>query len=308
MSNPPAKLLAKAESRGALTGILLILGTMVCFACMDASAKWLGSRLNPIQTIATRYVVSFVLVALFFNPWTKPGVLKTQHLGLQCGRALCLLLATATGWTAVRYLALTQLTSIVFAAPLLVAVLAGPMLGEKLGPRRVIAVCVGFAGVLVVTRPFGGSMHPAALLALLAALGNALYSILTRKLAAHDAPETTMFYTGLVGSVVVLPAVPFVWHSPMEWRVWAVLLALGGFGALAHWLLILAHRYTSASTLAPFYYAQIVGAVIFGFVIFHELPDRWTWTGTAIVIASGLYLFWRERVRQKPVPSADING
>jgi drug/metabolite transporter (DMT)-like permease len=211
-----------------------------------------------------------------------------------------------SGWTAVRFITLTKLTSITFAAPLIVALLAGPLLGEKIGPRRLVAVFVGFAGVLVVTRPFGGAMHPATVLAVVAAFANALYSILTRKLAAFDRPETTMFYTGLVGSVIMLPVLPFVWTTPAHVQTWAVLLCLGLLGALAHWLLILAHRRAPASLLAPFYYTQLLGAVAIGLVVFGEVPDRWTIVGSSIVIGSGLYLFYRERVRNKPVPSADV--
>lgn len=288
--------------------MLLTLAAVICFSAMDASAKWLGRHVNPAQVIAARYIVSFVCVALFFNPWTRPGVLRTRRLGLQCLRAVCLVVATFAGWTAVRHMPLTQLTSIVFAAPLIVAVLAGPMLGEKIGPRRLVAVMVGFLGVLVVTRPFGHAMPPATAFAVIAALANAFYSIFTRKLAAADPSETTMIYTGLVGTLVMLPLLPAVWERPDGATTWAVMIVLGALGALAHWLLILAHRYAPASTLAPLYYAQLIGAVVLGYVAFSEVPDRWTWAGSAIVIGSGLYLFYRERVRRKLVPSADPAG
>jgi drug/metabolite transporter (DMT)-like permease len=294
-----------APAPGALGGILLIVCAVLCFSCMDASAKWLARSVNPLQTIAARYLISFVAVAFFFNPRTRPGVLRTRSLRLQCGRGLCLVAATLSGFTAVRYLALTKLTSITFAAPLIVAVLAGPMLGERIGPRRVVAVAVGFIGVLVVTRPLSGHFHPATLLAVTAAFANALYSLLTRRLAAHDQPETTMFYTGLVGSIVMLPVLPFVWRTPASTGVWVVTIALGLFGALAHWLLILAHRRSGASVLAPFYYAQLLGAVALGFIVFGELPDRWTVAGSAIVTGSGLYLLYRERVR-RTFPSTDV--
>lgn len=272
---------------------------------MDASAKWLARTVNPLQTIAARYVISFVAVAAFFNPLARPELVRTRNLRLQCGRALCLVAATLSGFFAVRFLPLTKLTSITFAAPLIVAVLVGPLLGEKMGPRRVAAVCVGFIGVLVVTRPFGGGFHPATILAVIAALANAVYSILTRRLAAFDQPETTMFYTGLAGSILMLPVLPFVWRTPDHLDVWLVTLALGLFGALAHWLLILAHKRAPASILAPFYYTQLLGAVVLGYVIFGELPDRWTGIGAAIVTGSGLYLVYRERVRRTH-PSTDM--
>jgi drug/metabolite transporter (DMT)-like permease len=298
----------KQEGRGMARGILLIVAAVLCFSCMDASAKWLGRRLNPWQVIAVRYVFSFLLTAVFINPRTQPGVLRTRRVTLQVVRALCILTATVTGWIAVRYIALTQLTTINFGAPLIVAVLAGPMLGEKIGPRRLVAVGVGFLGVLIVTRPFSGAFHPAMGLALVAAFANAFYSIFTRQVSAHDRPETTMLYTGLVGSVVMLPVGIFVWRTPADPATWIVLLVLGSFGALAHWLLILAHRRAPASMLAPFYYMQLLGAVVLGVLVFGEFPDRWTAVGSAVVTGSGLYLFYRERVRRKPVPSADVAG
>lgn len=307
MPEPHTPTRPTAEPPGTIAGILLIVGAVLCFSCMDASAKWLGRAVGPVQTIAARYILSFLFVAVFFNPWSRPGLLRTRSWGRQCGRALCLVTATLSGWTALRFLPLTKLTAITFAAPLIIALLAGPLLGERIGPRRLVAVGVGFTGVLVVTRPFDGAVHWATLLAIVAALANAFYSLLTRQLAAHDPPETTMFYTGLVGSVIMLPAAPFAWTPPGSARVWLMMMALGVFGALSHWLLILAHRRAPASALAPFYYAQILGAVVLGIVVFDEFPDGWTMVGSAIVTASGLYLFYRERVRQKH-PSADVAG
>jgi drug/metabolite transporter (DMT)-like permease len=114
-----------------------------------------------------------------------------------------------------------------------------------------------------------------------------------------------MFYTSLVGTVLMSPLLPFIWKTPSTPLVWCVLIGLGILGALGHWLLILAHRHAPASVLAPFFYAQIIGATLFSVGLFGELPDRWTLLGSAIVIASGLYLLYRERVRQK-FPSADL--
>lgn len=295
-----------AETSQRLGGILLLIGAVLCFACIDASAKWLNRTMPPLQTVAVRYLGSFVLTALFLNPVTRPGILRTRRLGLQCVRGLCLVTATLSGFTAVRFLRLSELTTINFAAPLIVALLAGPMLGEKIGPRRLVAVFVGFTGVLVVTRPGSGSFQPAALLVIVAACANALYSIITRRLAADDSPETTMFYTVLVGCVLALPVLPFVWHAPTAPLTWSVIAVLGAAGALGHWLLILAHKRCPASALAPFYYAQLLGAVVIGALVFGEWPDRWTFLGGSIVIGSGLYLLYRERVRHKAIPSTDL--
>ena len=284
-----------AEQRRRLVGIALMLGAVACFACLDASAKWINRTTDPLQTAAVRYLGSFVLVSLFFNPWSRAGILRTASLRLQAGRALCLVFATICAFTALKYLRLTEVTSITFASPLVVALLASPILGERIGAHRLAAVLAGFAGVLVVTRPGVGGLHIAALFAVGAACGNALYSITTRLVAGRDSSETTLFYTGLVGSLVFLPITPLVWSWPEAPLTWLLLGALGTFGALGHWLLILAHRRAPASALAPFFYAQLLWATLLGFLVFGETPDRWTLIGGAIVMASGLYLVLRER-------------
>lgn len=286
------------EQRRRLVGIALMLGAVACFACLDASAKWINRSTDPLQTAAVRYIGSFLLVGLFFNPVSRSGLLRTRNLRLQCGRALCLVAATICSFFALKYLRLTEATSITFSSPLIVALLAGPILGERIGRRRLAAVLTGFAGVLVITRPGLGGVHAAALLALGAACANALYSMATRLVAANDPSETTLFYTGLVGSVVFLPVLPFVWVWPAASSTWLLLAGLGLFGALGHWLLILAHRHAPASVLAPFFYVQLLWATLLGFLVFGESPDRWTLLGGAVVMASGLYLVFHERAKR----------
>ncbi|MSU65760.1 MAG: DMT family transporter [Opitutus sp.] len=289
-----------------LAGIALLASAVACFACIDASAKWLNRSMPPMQTVTVRYLSSFLISGLLLNPLRKPGIMRTRRPWLQCARAACVVVMSICTYTAFQYLPLTTLTSITFAAPLLVAVLAAPLLGETLGPRRAVAICIGFAGVLVVTRPWSGSFHWAMLLALATAGLNALYALATRVLAAYDPPQTTMFYTGLVGAISVLPIMPFVWHTPTSPQVWVVMGLFGLFGALGHWLLILAHLRAPASVLAPFFYTHLIWATALGAIIFQELPDRWTMIGGAIVMSSGLYLLYRERIRHRQ-PSVDVS-
>src|SRR5215207_888350 len=188
-----------------------------------------------------------------------------------------------------------------FSSPLIVALIAGPLLGEGIGRRRLVAVLIGFAGVLVVTRPGSHGVHPAVILAVGTACANALYSVATRLVAAHDSPETTLFYTGLVGSILILPVAPFVWATPTSALVWLAMAGVASFGALGHWLLILAHKRAPASIVAPFFYAQLLWATLLGWLVFGEVPDRWTLIGGAIVMGSGLYLlsrhYWQNRWR-----------
>jgi len=281
--------------RDRLLAITLMCGALMCFACLDTSAKWLNRYMDPIQTVWVRYIGSILFVTALINPVTHPGALKSNRLALQLARSLLLFLSTILNFFALRYLQLVETMSILFSTPLIVALIAGPLLGEWAGPRRLAAIAVGFVGVLVVTRPGIGGLHPAALLSVAGAFCYALYSLATRVLAAHDSSETTMVYSGFAGVVLTTPIIPFVWTAPPSLMVWLVMFAVGAFGALGHWLLIVAHRYAPAPVRAPFIYTQIVWMIALGLIVFGDVPDAWTLTGAGIVVLSGLYLLYRER-------------
>jgi drug/metabolite transporter (DMT)-like permease len=149
--------------------------------------------------------------------------------------------------------------------------------------------------VLLVARPGFGGMHPAALLSLASAVCYALYSISTRLLARTDSSETTLFYSNLVGALAMLPVVPFVWTAPTSWFVVALMVVIGALGSFGHYLLIRGHRLAPASALAPFIYTQLVWTTTLGFLVFGDVPHRWTIVGGLIVVGSGLYLLYRER-------------
>ena len=170
------------------------------------------------------------------------------------------------------------------------------MLGEWVGPRRWAAIGVGFIGVLVVTRPGFGLVHPAALLALLATLSYAAYMLTTRLLSRVDSNDTTLFYSNFIGAVVMLPVVPFFWHTPDLFQ-FALMIMAGALASFGHYMLIAAHRHAPASMLSSFIYSQLVWVVMLGYVVFGDVPDGYTLAGASIVIASGLYIFHRERIR-----------
>ncbi len=287
-----------------MIAIGLICAAVLCFSLLDTSAKWLGQSMNPLQVVFVRYAGSMVLVFLLINPWTHPGVLRTKKPGLQWIRSFLLLGSTALNFVALRYLQLAETISIMFAGPLLVALASGPLLGEWAGPRRLAAIGVGFIGVLVVTRPGFGGMHPAALLTVVGCFFYAFYSLSTRMLAGHDSSETTMVYSGAAGTLATLPLLPWIWETPQTPLTWVVMFVAGAMGGFGHWLLILAHRLAPATVLAPFIYSQIVWMLLLGWLVFGQLPDRWTFIGAGIVIASGLYLLYRERVRHVPEESS----
>jgi len=283
-----------SERSQRLRGIALMCAAVAMFACLDTSAKFLGGYLPVLEVVWGRYLAGFAFVLIWANPITKPSLMRTQRPVLQTVRALCLLGSTFFNFLSLRYLQLDEALAIMFSTPFLVVLAAGPILGEWVGWRRLIAVCIGFTGILVVTRPGAGGIHPAALLTLAAAICYVFYSIMTRMLSRSDASDTTWFYTNAVGAAVMTAVVPFVWVTPDWWMV-PVMIAGGALGSFGHRLLIIAHRLAPAPVLSPFMYSQIVWIMILGFAVFGDVPNAWTLTGSAIVVLAGLYLIQQER-------------
>jgi len=281
-------------------------GAVATFACLDATGKYLLRYMDPLQIVWARYFGAFVLALIFLNPITKPKMMTTSRPFMQIGRSALLLLSTALNFFALRYLQLDEALAILFSTPFLVALLCGPLLGEWVGWRRWTAISVGFLGVLLVARPGFGGLHPAALLSLGSAVCYALYVISTRVLARTDSNETTLFYSNLVGAVAMLPVIPFVWTTPNSAFVIALMVLIGAFGSGGHYLLICGHRLARASTLAPFIYTQMVWTTTLGFLVFGQVPHRWTIIGGLVVVLSGLYLLNRERKVGKAEPSAPV--
>lgn len=300
-SMPPLPLPALdkvGEQRRRLVAVGLICGAFACFSALDATAKWLSPQIGTLETTFARYIFSFLIVSAFLNPWSKPGILRSKRPGLQWIRSFALLASTFLNFLALQYLQLAETITILFLQPMLVALISGPLLGEWVGPRRLVAIGVGFLGVLLVTRPGAGGIHWAAIYSFLGVGVYAAYSLITRLLASQDPPETTMVYSAAAGVVVLTPLMPFTWHASPGPLTIVMMVVIGLWGAVGHWLLILAHRLAPAAILAPFMYSQIFWMVGLGYFVFGDVPDRFTLAGGAIVIASGLYLLHRERVRR----------
>jgi len=277
-----------------LRGILLIIAAFCTFAMLDTTAKYLVQHYPTAQVVWARYVGHVVLAAAILLPMHGRSLLHSRAPGLQILRSLFLFGSTCANFAALQFLQLAETSSIMFSAPLMVAMLSIPLLGEYIGPRRWTAIFLGFAGVLIVVRPGLGLMHWAASLSLLAALFGACYQISTRKLAGVDRAVTTQFYSAIIGAVAITPVMPYVWETPDLTGVLLMVLlgALGGFG---HWLLILAHRLAPAPVLAPFLYIQLLPMILLGYLVFSDFPDLWTLVGAGVVVFSGLYLLYRER-------------
>lgn len=197
------------ERRQRLTGIALMCGAVACFSVLDTGAKYLSTHMDVLQVVWVRYTAAFLLTLAISNPIRTPRLMATSRPLLQVGRAVLLLGSTSSNFLALQYLQLDQALAITFSAPFLVAVLSGPLLGEWVGWRRWTAIGVGFVGVLLVTRPGFGGIHPAALLCLVNALCLALYGICTRILTRTDSNQTTLFYSNAVGAALGCRSCPW---------------------------------------------------------------------------------------------------
>ena len=300
MQDVAEKAAADTQARRRLEAIGFMIAAVFLFSALDATAKYLVTRegLPVAQVVWARFIGQFMLLFLLvpaFGVMSARALFTTSKLSLQLVRSVLMVATTAFNFLAIQHLRLDQAITIVFLAPLVVALLAGPLLGEWVDRRRFAAILVGFAGVLVAVRPGFGAVHPAVVYAFAAMLAYALFMLLTRHMARYDRPLVTLFYSMFVGTFAGAPIAFLVWQMPQSALAWALLGALGVFGGLGHWLFLHAYQRAPAPTIAPFLYMQLLTMVAFGFAVFGDLPDGWTLGGAALIVASGVYLIHRER-------------
>src|SRR6185369_8034788 len=274
------------QRRHRLIGIALMCGAVALFACLDTTAKYLNTQMDALEVAWARYTSAFLLTLFVSNPLTHTSLLRTKNLKLQIVRSVLLVSSTVLNFIALRWLQLDEALSIIFTFPFIVAIASGPMLGEWLGWRRWCAICFGFAGVLVITRPGFGGMHPAALISLAATVCYGLYAVITRIVSRVDSNQTSLFYANFIGALVMLPVIPLVWRPPADLGIAALLLMTGALGSTGHYFLIAGHKLAPASALAPYVYTQLIWVIILGYLVFGQVPNNWTIAGATIVIAS----------------------
>jgi len=282
-----------AEARGAA---LLVLATAL-FASMDAIGKGLMQRHDPFQVVWARYAAQAVIVAIIVSP-RLGRVIRTARPGLQVIRSALLFMATLCGFFAFSVMPLADATAIFQTAPLAITALAALILREPVGPRRWAGVMIGFLGALIIVRPGADVFQPAALLPMLGALFFAGYSIATRFLGRDESYWTTFLYTAALGALIASAFVPLVWVTP-TWADAALMLAMGAIGSAGQFLLIVAFNTAPASAIAPFTYAGLIFATLWGYLFFGDAPDGWTATGAAVIVGSGVYVWRRERMRKR---------
>ncbi len=280
-----------------IAGIGLILCAVFLFSCLDSCAKWLVvSGVPPFEVVFVRYLTNFLLALAFFAPGQGLSLFRSGNIRLEVLRGAALMGSSVFNFFAVRYLPLTVTGSIAFSMPLILCGLSVPLLGEKVGWRRWVAIAVGFCGVLVIVRPGGAEFHWAMLLSVATATCAAFYSVFTRKLAGRDPTTTQQIYaTGLATVCLMPPALASGWQWPADNVGWFALFAAGVFGGLGHLLVTIAHRFAPASVLAPFNYFQIIWMTTLSWIIFAQPPSVSIFIGAPIVVGSGLYIWIREK-------------
>ena len=283
------------SARNRLTGIGLVSLTYLVFALLDGSAKWLVGGMPVIMVVWLRFAIHVVVAGAVLFPVKGLALVRTSHWRWHGVRALMFMAMTGINFWALQYLQLTVTSSIFFSVPLIIALASASFFGERLDAGKWIAIVAGFAGVLVIVRPWGAEFHPAMLASVVNALLYAIFMMMTRRLAAYDSPETIQYLPAVGATIGLAPFALAAWETPEGWLEWSVACLTGVLGGLGHYLLALAHRYAPASVIAPFLYQQVVYMALFGYLVFGDVPSAWVWLGAAVVVGSGLYLFARER-------------
>ncbi len=282
-------------------GILLMVLGMLLLPGIDAIAKGLAGSISAGQVAWSR----FFFQSLFLLPFVLRfgGLRVGRRLWIHAARGFLIALATLLFFASLGALPLADAISIFFVEPFILTLLSALLLGERIGWRRLLAVAIGFCGALIIIRPSYAVFGPTALLPMGAALSFAFYVILTRLLVREGSAVTMQFYAGLLGMLTMTIALGVGWETGIEvllpvWPSageWGLLATLGVIATSGHMLVVLAIRRVGASMVAPFQYLEIISATLLGFIFFGDFPDATTWLGIAIIIASGIYVFLRER-------------
>jgi drug/metabolite transporter (DMT)-like permease len=288
---------APARTDRPFKGIALILLSTVFLGSSDVTAKYLAATLPSIEIAWIRFLVFALIMVPAMVPGSPLYAMRTERLGFQLLRGAALLGSSLFFISGLRYLPIAEASATGFVSPLFVTALSIVFLGEHVGLRRWIATALGLIGVLIILRPGTSAFHPAAFFPILSALSWASTLVMTRMMSGREAAITTMTYSAIAGLAILTALVPFVWVTP-SWNDILLGIFIGVASTAGQWIVVLAFRYADASVLAPFQYTQLLWVGILGFLIFGEVPDVWTVTGAMFVVASGLYIAHRERVRR----------
>lgn len=279
-----------------MLGIAMIVAAMLIIPVMDGIAKSLTADFAPVQVVWARYFFHFMLFLPLVLASHGRRLFRLKKPVLQLVRGTFLLASTFCFFTAIKTMPLADAIAVVFVYPFVVTALAPWLLGDRVGYLRWMAVVAGFCGAMLVIRPGFEEVSGATLFAVGAGTIYAFYVLSTRMLAGSDPVPVTLLMTGYVGTVVTTVAMPWFWVTPTA-EQFGLMVVIGFLAACGHYLIIQAHERASAAQLAPYAYVEIVGATVVGLVLFGDFPDALTWVGIGVIIASGIFIAWREAVR-----------
>ena len=277
-------------------GIFLMVITTIVFASQDGLSKYLATEYNVYMVVMIRYwfFAAFVMTISSRKPGGVKKVAKTKTPLLQIFRSLILVAEMCVTILAFTLLGLAETHAIFASYPLIIAMLSGPILGEHVGWRRWLAICVGFFGILIILNPGNGIFSPYALVPLAGAILFALYGLLTRYAGQYDNSSTSFFWTGIVGCIA-MTAIGLNFWDPVSQGDWSIMLILSASGMLGHFLLIKCYEVAEASAVQPFAYLQLIWASLIGIIIFGEQITTNVLIGACIIVGAGLFTLWRER-------------
>lgn len=273
---------------GARDGIVLVIGAVACFAIVDTISKTIGNAVPVVMAMAARFSLQALITGGILYPKRGNILFATRHPWLQLIRGLLLVLSALLAFLSLRYLPVGEFTAIQMLTPLAITVISAVALDERVSPLRWTLVSGAFAGALIVIRPGADAIAWVSLLPLSVVAVSVIFQLLTRKLALVDDSGTMHFYSGCVGMISMGVLLPFFWQPPADAPMGLLLLLLGVFGSIGHYLLILGYERATPATLTPFLYGQIAFATLAGWVFFRHAPDRWSVLGILMIAGCGI--------------------
>ena len=283
-----------------LRAILSTIAAMACFSVLNGMSKTLSTSGYPvIEVIWARYVFAFIFMLAMFLPRNGRELFRIRRLDTQIVRGMLLFMSSYLYFHGVVYLPLATAASISLTSPIVVTALSSRLLGEKVGAHRWAAVCVGFIGALIVVRPGHENFDWHVLLIVASTCSSALYQLFSRRYGQTERPDASATVATIVGTVAASPFIPFEWVMPATTWHMAMFVGMGILAGTGHYFLTIAYSQAPAAVVSPFNYTQLIGAAIMGYLVFHDFPDAWTWVGAAVIISSGLYIGYRERLRYR---------
>ena len=273
-------------------GILLVILAMACFTGVDGMVKYLGALLPLVVAMWFRYMFQMTITAAVLLPRRGRTLFQTRHPWLQAMRGVSLAVSTSLAFLSLRYMPVAEFTAILTLTPMVITLVSVRAMGERVSRLRWLLLAGGLVGALMVIQPDKHDFEWVMLLPLALVLVSTGFQLLTSYLMRHDDPGTTHFLTGLVATLLASLALPFFWETPVGTSLWVMVCLLGVVSTLGHYLMILAYSLASPATLTPYLYFQIAFATLAGWLVFSQVPDRWSLLGIAMIAVCGVANSW----------------